>query len=121
MGFANRKYRIKTRGLIPSNFNDTGVSNLYKFTTVLKSEIYTNNFFPPKKFLCQSIKKRSLPIANCLINLFQKLNKDQKNFILEIQKELKTIYGLHFPFAINFMFELKMLFRKKLDMTFGLI
>ena len=56
--------------------------------TVLKSEIYTNDFFLPKKFLCQSLKKRSLLIANCLINLFRKLNKDQKNFILEIRKEL---------------------------------
>ena len=52
--------------------------------TVLKSEIYTNDFFPPKKFSCPSLKKRSLLIANCLINLFRKLNKDQKNFILEI-------------------------------------
>ena len=56
--------------------------------TVLKSEIYTNDFFPPKKFLCQSLKKRSLLIANCLTNLLRKLNKDQKNFILEIRKEL---------------------------------
>ena len=56
--------------------------------TVLKSDIYTNDFFPPKEFLCQSLKKRSLLIANCLINLFQKLNKDQKNFILEIRNEL---------------------------------
>ena len=55
--------------------------------TVLKSEIYTYDFFPPKKFSCQSLKKRSLLIANCLINLFRKLNKDQKNFILEIRKE----------------------------------
>ena len=56
--------------------------------TVLKSKIYTNDFFPPKKFSCQSLKKRFLLIANRLINLFRKLNKDQKNFILEIQKEL---------------------------------
>ena len=56
--------------------------------TVLNSEIYTNDFFPPKKFSCEILKKRSLLIANCLINLFQKLNKDQKNFILEIRKEL---------------------------------
>ena len=55
--------------------------------TVLKSEIYTNDFFPPKKISCQSLKKWSLLIANCLINLFQKLNKDQKNFILEIRKD----------------------------------
>ena len=54
--------------------------------TVLKSEIYTNDFFPPKKFSCQSLEKRSLLIANCLTNLFRKLNKDQKNFILEIRK-----------------------------------
>ena len=70
------------------NFNEPGVSNLIKFMTVLKSEIYTNDFFPPKKFSFQSLKKRSLLIANSLINLFRKLNKDQKNFILEIRKEL---------------------------------
>ena len=56
--------------------------------TVLKSEIYTNDIFPPKKFSCQSLKKRPLLIANCLINLFRKLSKDQKNFILEIRKEV---------------------------------
>ena len=61
---------LNTRRLIRLNFNETGASNLYKFMTVLKSEIYTNNFFPPNKFLCQSLKKRSLLIANCLINLF---------------------------------------------------
>ena len=88
MGFANRKQRIKTRRLIRLNLNETQVSNLYKFMTVLKYEIYTNDFFPPKTFSCQSLKKRSLLIANCLINLFRKLNKDQKNFILEIRKEL---------------------------------
>ena len=88
MGFANRKHRIKTRRLIRLNFNKTGVSNLYKFMTVLKFEIYTNDFFPSKKFLCKSLKKRSLLIANCLIDLFRKLNKEQKNFILEIRKEL---------------------------------
>ena len=86
MGFANRKYRIKTRRLIRLKFNKTGVSNLYKFMTVLKSEIYTNEFFPPKKFLCQSLKKRSLLIANCLINLFRKLNKDQKTSFLKFEK-----------------------------------
>ena len=88
MGFANKKHRIRTRRLIRLNFNKTGFSNLYKFMTVLKSEIYSNNLFPLKKLLCQSLKKRSLLIANCLINLFRKLNKDQKNFILEIRKEL---------------------------------
>ena len=87
MGFANRKHRIKTRRLIRLNFNKSGVFNLYKFMTILKSEIYTNDFFPPKNFLSQSLKKRSLLIANCLTNLFRNLNKDQKNFILEIQKE----------------------------------
>ena len=59
----------------------------YKFMTILKSEIYTNDIFPPKTFSCQSLKKRSLFIANCLTNIFRKLNKDQKNFILEIRKE----------------------------------
>ena len=56
--------------------------------TVLKFEMYTNDFFPSKTFSRQSVKKRSLHIKNCLINLFRKLYKDQKNFILEIRKEL---------------------------------
>ena len=90
MGFANRKHKIETRRLIRLNFNETGVSNLYKFMTVLKSEIYTNDFFIPKKFSRQSLKKRSLLIANCLINLFQKLNKDQKP-TLKIPKELLVL------------------------------
>ena len=68
------------------NFNETGVSNLYKFMTVLKSEIYTNDFFPPKKFSCQSLTKRSFLIANCLIDLFRKLNKDQKTSSLKFKK-----------------------------------
>ena len=54
MGFANRKHKIKTRRLIRLNLNETEVSNLYKFMTVLKYEIYTNDFFPPKTFPCQS-------------------------------------------------------------------
>ena len=85
--------------------------------TVLKSEIYTNNFFLPKKFSRQSLKKQSLLIANCLINLFRKLNtcKDQKKLYPENSKRtfyvsIKIIFGLHVPFAINFMFELKMSF-----------
>ena len=32
------------------DFNKTGVSNFYKFMAVLKSEIYTNDFFLPKNF-----------------------------------------------------------------------
>ena len=34
---------------------------------------------------------------------------------------IKIIFGLHVPFAMNFMFELKMLFKKIFDMTPGLI
>ena len=86
MGFANRKHRIKTRRLIRLNLNKTEVSNLYKVITVLKYKIYTNDFFPPKKFSCQSLKKRSLLIANCLKNLFRKLNKDQKISFLKCEK-----------------------------------
>ena len=33
----------------------------------------------------------------------------------------KHHFGLHLPFAINFMFELKMLFKKRFDITHGLI
>ena len=51
---------------------------LYKFIRALTSYIYTNDFFSPKKFSSQSIKKWSLLIANCLINLLQKLNKNLK-------------------------------------------
>ena len=58
---------------------------MHKFMTVLKSEIYTNDFFPPKKFSCESLNKRPLLIANSLINLFRKLNKDQIS-----GKEIKT-------------------------------
>ena len=43
--------------------------------------------------------------------------KFEKSFYVNV----KTIYGLYFPFAINFMFELKMSFRKKWGMTSGLI
>ena len=47
--------------------------------TALKSEIYTmTSLILSKKFFCQSLKKRTSLIANCLINIFQKLNKDQK-------------------------------------------
>ena len=56
--------------------------------TVIKSEIYTNDSFLSKKFSRQSLKKRFLLIANCLINLFRKLNKDQKSFTLKFRKEL---------------------------------
>ena len=42
--------KIKTRRLIRLNFNETGVSNLYKFMAVLKLEFYTNDFFPSKNF-----------------------------------------------------------------------
>ena len=86
MDFANRKHRIKTRRLIRLNLNETEVSNLYKFMTVLKSEIYTNDFFHPKKFSCQSLKKRFLLIANCLTNSCRKLNKDQKTSFLKFEK-----------------------------------
>ena len=85
--FANRKHRIKTKRLIQLNIK-TGVSKLYNFMTVLKSEIYTNEFFPSKIFSCQSLKERFLLIINCLINLFRKLNKDQKSSTLEIRTKL---------------------------------
>ena len=91
--------------------------------TVLKSEINTNDFFLPKKFSRQSLKKRFLLIANFLINLFRKLNKDQKpeNSKRTFYVNIKILFGLHVPFAINFMFELKMSFKKIFDITPGLI
>ena len=88
MGFAHKKHRLKTRCLTRLNFNKTRVSNLYKLMTVLKPEIYTNKLLPSKKFSCQSLKKCSLLIANCLIDLFQKLNKNQKSSTLKIREEL---------------------------------
>ena len=56
MGFPNRKHRIKTICLIRLNFNKTEVFNLYKFMAVLKSEIYTNDFFLPKNFQAKALK-----------------------------------------------------------------
>ena len=83
--------------------------------TALKSEIYTNDFFnSSKKIFCQSFKKRTSLIANCLINLFRKLNNDQKAPLWKFEKtfyvNVKTIFGLHLSFAINFMLEHKMSF-----------
>ena len=54
-----------------------------------------------------------LLIANGLINLLQKLNKNLKKLHFGNSKEnffvnVKTILGLHLPFAINFMFGFKM-------------
>ena len=94
--------------------------------TVLKSEIYTmTSLILSKKFFCQSLKKRTSLIANCLINIFQKLNQDQKAPLWKFEKtfyvNVKTIFGLYLSFAINFMLELKMSFKKKFDMTPGLI
>ena len=85
---------------------------------VLKSEIYTTNFFLQKIFKSR-FKRVSLLIANCLTNLFQKLNKKLKKLHSENLKRtfyvvVKTIFGLHLPFAINFMFELNKLFKKSL-------
>ena len=86
--------------------------------TVLKSEIYTNDFSSQKIFK-PKFKKVSLLIANCLINLFRKLNKNLKKLHSGHLKRtfyvnVKTIFGLHLPFAINFMFELNKSFKKSL-------
>ena len=87
--------------------------------TALKSEIYTNDFFnSSKRFFCQSLKKRTSLIANCFINLFQKLDNDQKAPLWKFEKtfyvKVKTIFGLCFSFAINFMSEYKISFKKSL-------
>ena len=70
-------------------------------------------------------KKMVLTYCKLFDKFISKLNKDQKTSFLKFEKNfyvnVKTIYGLYFPFAINFMFELKMSFRKKLVMTSGLI
>ena len=85
---------------------------------VLKSEIYTNDFSSQKIFT-PKFKKVSLLIANFLINLFRKLNKNLKKLHSGHLKRtfyvnVKTIFGFHLPFAINFMFELNKSFKKSL-------
>ena len=70
----NRKHRIKTRRLIQLNFNKTGVFNVYKFMTVLKSEIYTNDLLSSKKFFLPKFKKRSSLIAKLFDKFILKVN-----------------------------------------------
>ena len=67
--------------------------------------------FSSQKIFKPKFKKVSLLIANCLINLFRKLNKNLKKFHSRNLKRtfyvnVKTIFGLHLPFAINFMLNL---------------
>ena len=81
---------------------------------------FSQKIFKPK------FKRVSLLIANCLINLFRKLNKNLKklhsgNLKRTFYVNVKTILDLHLPFAINLMFELNMLFKKKFGMITGLI
>ena len=45
-----KKNRIETRYLIQLNSNETDVSNLYKFTTVLSLKFTQMTFFLPKNF-----------------------------------------------------------------------
>ena len=87
----------------------------------LKSEIlrFTQMTFSSQKFFKPKFKKVSLLIANCLINLFRKLNKNLKklhseNLKLTFYVDAKTIFDLHLPFVINFMFELNKSFKKSL-------
>ena len=72
--------------------------------------------FSSQKIFLPKFKKRSLIIANCLINLFRKLNKDQKNSFLKFEKNFlckrKDHLWSSFSFAINFVLELKMSFKK---------
>ena len=75
--------------------------------------------FSSQKTFTPKFKKMSLLIANCLINLFQKLNKNLKklhsgNLKKTFYVNVKTMFGLHLPFAINFMFELNKSFKKSL-------
>ena len=102
MSFANKKHRIKTRRLIQLNFNQTEVSNLYKFMTDLKSEIYTNDFFPSNKIFVPNLKKQSLRIANCLINLFQKLNKTKKTLFWKLKKNFLCKHKDHLWSSFSF-------------------
>ena len=73
--------------------------------------------FSSQKFFKPKFKKVSLLIANCLINLFRKLKKNLKklhsgNLKRTFYVNMKTIFGLHLPFAINFMFEFNKSFKK---------
>ena len=73
--------------------------------------------FSSQKIFKPKFKKVSLLIANCLINLFRKLNKNLKklhsgNLKRTFYVNVKTIFDLHLPFAINFMFELNKSFKK---------
>ena len=75
--------------------------------------------FSSQKTFTPKFKKMPLLIANCLINLFGKLNKNLKklhsgNLKRTFYVNVKTIFGLHLPFAINFMFELNKSFKKSL-------
>ena len=60
MGFAHRKHGMKTRRLTQLNFNKTGFSNLYKFMTIVKSEIYTNQLLISKTIFLPKFKKMVL-------------------------------------------------------------
>ena len=53
MWVLQQKTQNKTRRLIRLNFNETEVSSLYKFMTILKSEVYINDFFFQKYFLAK--------------------------------------------------------------------
>ena len=80
---------------------------------------FTQLTFSSQKIFKPKFKKVSLLIANCLINLFRKLNKSLKklhsgNLKRTFYVNVKTIFGLHLPFAINFMFELNKSFKKSL-------
>ena len=81
--------------------------------------------FSSQKTFKPKFKKVSLLIANCLINLFRKLNKNLKkshsgNLKITFYVNVITIFGLHLPFAVNFMLNL-ISHLKKFGMIPGLI
>ena len=84
-------------------------------------------FFLPKNFSSQSLKKSILIYCKLFDKFISKVKCRPKelysgNLKIISYINIKTIFGLLLPFAISFMFELKFLsFKKKFDMTLGLI
>ena len=94
--------------------------------TILKSEIYTNNFFPTKIFQPDQFKKSILVYCKLFDKFILKVEWRPKKLYSGNSKRIfyvnvKIFFGLYLAFAINFMFELKMLFKKKFDMAPDLI
>ena len=93
---------------------------MYKFTcfTYLSVRCTEINSLHQKKFK-PKVKKTVFIYCKLFDKFISKLTiktkktplwKFEKNFLCK--RQVKTIFGLHLPFAINFMFEVKMSFLK---------